>query len=126
MEIRGHLRRLEECKCPVYKKSLKDPGIYRPICLTTVPGNSMEQILLGAVTNRMIGKSEQGFAKGVLCLTNLITFYSRVTCCVMCMVGTGCLDFSLPGCLRFLIRFLTDSWRNHCVIVWSVVDGETV
>lgn len=34
-------------------------------------------------SDEVIGKSEQGFTKGVLYLTNLITFYSRVTCCVV-------------------------------------------
>ncbi|GAB0209556.1 mitochondrial enolase superfamily member 1 [Grus japonensis] len=70
---------------PIYKKGLKeDPGNYRPISLTSVPGKVMERILLGAITSQMkhvTGKSQHEF-KGKSCLTNLITFYNKVTCSV--------------------------------------------
>ena len=45
----------------------------------------MERILLGTITSQMkhvIGKSQHGFTKGKSCLTNLITFYDKVTCSV--------------------------------------------
>jgi len=68
----------------IYKKALKqDPGNYRPINLTSVPGQVMEHILLRAITSQMkhmTGKSQHGFTKGKLCLRDLITFYNQVTC----------------------------------------------
>ena len=45
----------------------------------------MERILLGAITRQMkhvTGKSQHGFTKGKLCLTNLIAFYNKVSCLV--------------------------------------------
>ena len=47
----------------------------------------MEQIILSAVTqhvedNQGIKPSQHGFRKGRSCLTNLISFYDKVTCLV--------------------------------------------
>ena len=44
----------------------------------------------------MIGKSQHRFIKGRLCLTNLITFYNKVTCSVDVgpVVDIVYLDFS--------------------------------
>ncbi|PKU37031.1 rna-directed dna polymerase from mobile element jockey-like [Limosa lapponica baueri] len=68
---------------PSYKKGLKeDPGNYGYISLTLVPGKVIEQVLLGAITSQMkhrSGKRQHGFTKGKLHLTNLITFYHKVT-----------------------------------------------
>ncbi|KAK4825715.1 LOW QUALITY PROTEIN: hypothetical protein QYF61_002133 [Mycteria americana] len=85
---------------PSYKEGLKeDPGNYRPISLTSVPRKVMERILLGAITRQIkhvIGKSQHGFTKGKLCLTNLIAFYGKVTCAVDVerVVDIVSLDFS--------------------------------
>ena len=70
---------------PIYKKGQKDdPGNYRPVSLTSVPGKLMEQLILSTITqhmwdNQMIRPSQHGFMKGRSCLTNLIS-YNTVTC----------------------------------------------
>lgn len=70
---------------PIYKKGQKDdPGNYRPVSLTSVPGKVMEQIILSVIMQRMKGAqvirpSQHGFTRGRSCLTNLISFYDKVT-----------------------------------------------
>ncbi|RMC00768.1 hypothetical protein DUI87_22452 [Hirundo rustica rustica] len=70
---------------PVHKKGAKeDPGNYRPVSLTSVPGNIMEQFILSAITQNLqdgqgIRPSQHEFRRGRSCLTNLITFYDQVT-----------------------------------------------
>ncbi|KAK4830936.1 hypothetical protein QYF61_014309 [Mycteria americana] len=87
---------------PIYKKGWKeDPGNYRPVSLTSVPGKLMEQIILIAITwhvedNQGIKPSQHGFRKGRSYLTNLISFYDKVTRLVDegKAVDVVCLDFS--------------------------------
>ena len=70
---------------PIFKKGWKDdPGSYRPISLTSLSGKVMERIILGTImdqlkVNQGIKPSQHGFMNGRSCLTNLISFYDKVT-----------------------------------------------
>ena len=65
----------------IYKKGCKeDPGTYRPVSLSSVPGKVMEQIVLREIMryvqdNWGIRPSQHGFMKCRSCLTNLISFF---------------------------------------------------
>ena len=66
---------------PLFKKGSKDdPGNYRPISLTSVPGKMLEPIIADDMMshlehNKLILDSQQGFRSGRSCLTNLVDFF---------------------------------------------------
>jgi len=66
---------------PIFKKGKKeDPGNYRLVSLTSIPGMMMEQLILEVIIkqveeHKLIRSSQHGFSKGKSCLTNLIAFY---------------------------------------------------
>jgi len=65
---------------PVFTKGKKeDPGNYRPVSLTSIPGKVMQQLILEVILKqveekKIIRSSQHGFTKGKSCMTNLIAF----------------------------------------------------
>ncbi|KAK4816259.1 hypothetical protein QYF61_013893 [Mycteria americana] len=70
---------------PIFKKGKKeDPGNYRPVSLTSIPGKVMEQLNLETISRhikhkKIIRCGQHGFTKGKSCLTNSINFYGEMT-----------------------------------------------
>ncbi|KAK4826229.1 hypothetical protein QYF61_006270 [Mycteria americana] len=123
---------------PIFKKGQKeDPGNYRPVSLTSVPGKLMGQIFLSAITrhvenNQGIKPSQHGFRKGRSCLTNLISFYDKVTCLVDegKAVDVVYLDFSKAFDTvshSILLEKLAAHGLDGCTLRWvkNWLDGRT-
>jgi len=119
---------------PVYKQGWKeDPGNYTPVSLTSVPGSVTEQIILSAITwhvqdNQVIRLSQQGFMKGRYCLTNLISFYDKVTRLVDegKSVDVVYLDFS-KDFDTFFHSIVLEKLADGCTLRWAKkrLDGQT-
>ncbi|CAM4584870.1 unnamed protein product [Lepidochelys kempii] len=130
---------------PIFKKGKKeDPGNYRPVSLTSVPGKIMEQVLKESILKHLhernvIRNSQHGFTKGKSCLTNLIAFYDEITGSVDegKAVDVLFLDFSkafgmvshsilvsklkkygLDGCTTRWVESWLDCWAQ-----WVVING---
>ena len=108
---------------PILKKGQKgDPGSYRPISLNSVPRKVMEWVILGAImdqlkVNQGIRPSQHGFMNGRSCLTNLISFYDKVTRLVD--EGKAVDVVYLDSTVKPLtLSTTTSSWRSWLPVVW--------
>jgi len=114
---------------PVFKKGKKeDPGNYRPVSLTSIPGKMTEQLILEVIIKeaeekKVIRSSQHGFTKPKSCLTNLIAFYDDMTGWVDegRAVGAVYLDFSKafdPVSHNILIGELRKSGLDEWTARW--------
>ena len=69
----------------IFKKGKQEDAVnYRPVSLTSVPGKIAGKFILGVIAKHLrgtavIGDSQHGLMRGKSCLTNLISFYDKVT-----------------------------------------------
>lgn len=69
----------------VFRKGEKeDPGKYRVVSLTTIPGKVIEQLIVDVIfkhvgKKKVVRSIQHGSTKGKSCLTNLTAFYDGMT-----------------------------------------------
>lgn len=82
--------------CTSFKEGPGDPNSYRAVSLTLALGKITEKIPLRSIEKHLkddevIGHRQDGFMRGKLCLTNLISFYDKlaqgksVNVCFFCL-----------------------------------------
>ncbi|GAB0177906.1 mitochondrial enolase superfamily member 1 [Grus japonensis] len=84
---RGHWEKWRKVNAtPIFKKGKKgkNPGNYRPVSLTSVPGKVLEKLIMKTIFRHMNNKkairsSQHGFTKGKLTNLNL---YDETTCLI--------------------------------------------
>ena len=67
-----------------FSRRARKKGNYRPASLTSVPGKIMEKIILEVIEahlgdNAVISPSQHGFTRSRSYLTNMISFYDKIT-----------------------------------------------
>ncbi|CAM5170319.1 unnamed protein product [Eretmochelys imbricata] len=118
---------------PIFKKGKKeDPGNYRPVSLTSVPGKIMEQVLKESILKhleerKVIRNSQHGFTKGKSCLTNLIAFYDEITGSVVAEKAVDVLFLDLSKAfdtvshsilVSKLKKYRLDEWTRRWIESW--------
>ena len=89
--------------------------------MTSVPGKLMEQLILSTIIqhvqdNHMIRPSQHGFMKGRSCLTNLISFYDRVTCLLEEGKAVDVVYFDFSKAFDTVSHSIL--WRNWLLTAW--------
>ncbi len=80
---------------PIFKKgSRADPGNYRPVSLTSIPGKIMEKVIKEEIEqhlnrHNLLQKSQHGFVRGRSCTTNILEYLEEVT---SILDGGDCVD----------------------------------
>ncbi|KAK4808972.1 hypothetical protein QYF61_015206 [Mycteria americana] len=114
-------RSLQPYQAVVKNGKKEDPGNYQLVSLNSVPGKTGQHILLGAISKHMkdkkvTGSSQQGFTKGQLHLTHLITFYNETAACVD---NRRALDVVLIDCTIDFIKAF--DMVSHSLLVGKLV-----